>query len=318
MKRVALVFLIGFAVLLGGAAVWAWTPDKSLDELEATYLRSKADYLDVAGLRLHVRDDGPRDAPVIILLHGLASSLHTWEPWAADLSAQYRVIRYDQPGFALTGPDPSGDYSDDRGVAVLGALMDRLGVGEAVLAGNSMGGKIAWKFAAAHPERVRALVLISPDGFASPGFQYGKAPEVPMIMNLMTYVLPKAMLRASLEPAYANPKRLTDKTVDRYYDMLIAPGVRSAIIDRMKQTILVDPVPLLKQVRCPVLLLWGEKDGMIPVANAQDYLKALPDARLSPLSDLGHVPFEEDPQTSLKPVRDFLSSLPPPRQAASP
>jgi pimeloyl-ACP methyl ester carboxylesterase len=316
MKRVAFLFLIGFAVLLGGAAVWALTPDRPLSELEPLYLRAPADYVEVAGIRLHVRDDGPRDAPAVIMLHGFASSLHTWEPWAAALSGGYRVVRYDQPGFGLTGKEPGGDYSDDRGVAILSALMDRLEIRNAVLVGNSMGGKIAWKFAVAHPGRVNALVLVSPDGFASPGFQYGKAPSVPAIMNLMAYALPKAMLRASLEPAYADPKRLTGAIVDRYYDMMLAPGVREAILARMKQTILVDPVPLLAQINAPVLLLWGEKDGMIPFSNAQDYLQVLPDARLVSLPDLGHVPFEEDPAASLTPVKDFLSSLP--RPAASP
>lgn len=316
MKRVAFLFLIGFAVLLGGAAVWALTPDKALSELEPVYLRAPVDYVDVAGIRLHVRDDGPKNAPAVIMLHGFASSLHTWETWAEELSSDYRVVRYDQPGFGLTGKEPNEDYSDDRGVAILSALMDRLEVSSAVLVGNSMGGKIAWKFAVAHPDRVNALVLVSPDGFASPGFQYGKAPSVPAIMNLMAYALPKAMLRASLEPAYAEPKRLTDATVDRYYDMMLAPGVREAILARMKQTILVDPVPLLAHIKAPVLLLWGEKDGMIPYSNAQDYLKVLPDARLVSLPDLGHVPFEEDPATSLTPLKEFLSSLP--RPAASP
>jgi pimeloyl-ACP methyl ester carboxylesterase len=112
----------------------------------------------------------------VILLHGFGASLDTWEPWAGRLSEQFRVIRLDLPGFGLTGADPTGDYSDARAMKLLAGLMDQLGIQRASLIGNSLGGRIAWNFAAMHPDRVRSLVLISPDGFASPGFEYGRAP----------------------------------------------------------------------------------------------------------------------------------------------
>jgi pimeloyl-ACP methyl ester carboxylesterase len=289
-------------------AAWLWTPDRSRSELEAKYLSSPSDYLDVAGIRLHVVDSGPRDGTAIILLHGFGSSLHTWESWAEALSKNYRVIRYDLPGSGLTGPDPIGVYSQARGMEVLAALLDKLSIKQAVLVGNSMGGRLAWNFAAQYPQRVTKLVLISPDGFASPGFEYGKAPAVPAIVKLMKYALPKSMLRANLAPAYADPARLTAATVDRYYDMMLAPGVRGATIARMEQTRLEPPEPLLRRIESPTLLLWGEKDAMIPLSNSSDYLKSLAHAKLVTLPDLGHVPQEEAPAASLPPVQAFLEN----------
>ncbi len=305
--KVLLWSLAVAALILVGAAVWLYTPDKSLAELDAKYAAAPSEFLDVAGMRLHVRDTGPRDAAAVILLHGFGSSLHTWEPWAKALSAKYRVIRYDQPGFGLTGPDPTGDYSDERGMAVLGALMDKLGVARASLIGNSMGGKIAWMFAAEHKERVTKLVLVSPDGFASPGFDYGKKPDVPAFVKLLPYTLPTAMVKMNLAPAYGDPKALTDDLVTRYRDMMLAPGVREAMIARMEQVMLQPPEPMLRKIKAPTLLLWGERDAMIPFANAQDYLKDIPDARLVALPDLGHVPMEEAPARSLVPVMAFLA-----------
>jgi pimeloyl-ACP methyl ester carboxylesterase len=261
----------------------------------------------VAGLRMHVRDTGPTAAPAVILLHGLGSSLHTWEPWAKVLSADYRVIRFDLPGFGLTGPDPTGDYSDERGIAVLAALMDALSVRRAALVGNSMGGKLAWQFAAAHPERVTKLVLISPDGFASPGFEYGKKAKVPVVARLLPYTLPTWMLRANLAPAYSDKSRLTDDTVTRYRDLMLAPGVRRALLDRTAQVLLEPPEPSLRRIQAPTLLVWGEKDALIPFSNAQDYLRSVPNARLVSFTDLGHVPQEEDPVKSLIPVEAFLA-----------
>src|SRR5262249_21333024 len=161
-------------------AKYLWTPDQSRAHLEQKYLASPADYIAVASIRLHVRDTGPRNASsALVLLHGLGSSLHTWEPWAKALSTDHRVVRYDLPRFGLTGPDPTNDYSEGRGMQILAALLDKLGIKRAILIGNSMGGRLAWNFAALHSDRVEKLVLISPDGFQSAGFEYGKAPKVP-------------------------------------------------------------------------------------------------------------------------------------------
>jgi pimeloyl-ACP methyl ester carboxylesterase len=150
-------------------------------------------------------------------------------------------------------------------------------------------------------------VLISPDGFASPGFQYGKAPRVPEFMQLMKFFLPRTLMRMNLETAYADPARLSDPVVDRYYDLLLAPGNRGAIIERMRQSVLEDPVPMLRNIKVPTLLLWGQKDRLIPYANAADYLAALPDAKLVSFPDLGHVPQEEAPAESLAPLETFLA-----------
>jgi len=289
---------------IAALALLLYTPDKSRTALEATY---PGDYHTVDGLRLRVRDTGPRDAPSLIMLHGLGASLETWEPWAQTLSARFRVIRLDLPGFGLTGADPTGDYTDARTIKILIDLLDQLHVNRTALIGNSLGGRIAWNFAALHPDRVTRLVLISPDGFASPGFAYDVPPKTPLMMRALPYIAPRGLLKSSLAAAYANPQNLSEATVTRYRDMMLAPGVRTAILARMDQTILRDPAPILARVTAPTLLLWGEKDGMIPISNAADYLRLLPHATLVRLPDLGHVPFEEDPVTSLAPVERFVS-----------
>ena len=297
---------IAIVLVAIAAGVGLWTPDKNREHLEATYVDDKTDLIMVAGVRLHVRDTGPRNAPVLVMLHGFGSSLQTWQPWAEALEREYRVIRFDLPGSGLSAVDPTGNYRDARSLQVLEALLDTLRVPRATLIGNSMGGRIVWAFAAAYPSRVARLVLISPDGFASPGFEYGKAAEVPASMTLMRYVLPKWLLRMSLKPAYANPAAMTDALATRYYDMMLVPGAREAMLARMQQTVLVDPVPALRRIQAPTLLLWGDQDQMIPFSNAADYQRALPHATLAPLPGLGHLPFEEAPQRSLVPLLEFL------------
>jgi pimeloyl-ACP methyl ester carboxylesterase len=263
--------------------------------------------MQIGGTSLRVRITGPHEAPAVVLLHGFGSSLETWESWAQRLSDDYRVVRFDLPGCGLSEADRSGSYGDARSLELVKALMDALGIKTAVLVGNSMGGRIAWRFAAAFPERTRKLVLISPDGFASPGFQYGKAPQVPATLQLMRFFLPRTLLRTNLAAAYGDPHRLSDAVADRYYELLLAPGNREAMIQRMQQSILEDPVPLLRRISAPTLLLWGKKDRLIPFANSADYLKAFADAQLVAFEDLGHVPHEEAPGESLPAVLHFIS-----------
>ncbi len=309
-KRIAKIFawVLGL-VIVGIAALsfWLYAPDKPRAALEATY---PGDYRTVAEVRLRLRDTGPRDAPALILLHGFGVSLDTWEPWAKALSGEYRVIRFDLPGFGLTGADPTGDYTDARTMRIIIALMDQLHVERAAFIGNSLGGRIAWNFAASHPDRVSELVLISPDGFAGPGFEYDKSPKVPLMMQVLPYVAPRNMLRTSLAAGYAHPETLSEATLTRYRDMLLAPGVRAAMLARMGQVVLRDPVPTLARIKAPTLLLWGENDAMIPISNAADYLRAMPNAKLVRLPNLGHLPFEEDPEGALAPVEQFLSGEP--------
>jgi pimeloyl-ACP methyl ester carboxylesterase len=299
-----MISLLLIALLLG--AGWAWTPDLDRATLEARHAGPPSRFVQAAGLRLHVRDTGPRDAPAVLLLHGFGASLHTWDAWATVLEADHRVIRFDLPAAGLTGADPGGDYSDARSVEVIAALMDALSLPRAHLVGHSMGGRLAWRFAAEQPARVDKLVLVAPDGFASPGFEYGKAPAVPLAVRLMPWALPRAVLRMGLAPAWADPDALSDATVDRYHDLMRAPGVRRALIERMAQTVLQEPGPWLRRIRAPVLLLWGEQDPMIPLANAADYQRELLSSKLVALPGVGHLPQEEAPEASVAAVRDFL------------
>ncbi len=129
-------------------------------------------------------------------------------------------------------------------------------------------------------------------------------------MRVLPYTLPTALLRATLAPAYAHASAMTDALVMRYRAMMLAPGVRQAILDRMPQTVLVPPEPLLRRIMAPTLLLWGEKDGMVPFSNAPDYLRDIANVRLIALPDIGHLPQEEAPAQSVAALRAFLAEAP--------
>lgn len=320
LRRNGIVAGLGIFAILVGAVAWLWTPDLDRVALEAEYAPPPSQFVELSGVRLHLRSSGPtispptmtqsgpprEPAPTVVLLHGFGSSLHTWEDWVPVLSKDFRVIRYDLPGHGLTGTDASGDYTDARGMVVLLDLINHLGIQKISLVGHSIGGRLAWNFAASHPERIEKLVLVAPDGFASPGFAYDKPPEIGLSLHAMRYVLPKTLLRMSLEPAYANASIMTDQLLRRYHDLMRAPGVRPALIARLEQSTLQDPNPTLAKIKAPTLLLWGDRDAMIPVNNAGDYLRVLPNARVIRLPGVGHLPQEEAPAESVRSVHQFL------------
>jgi pimeloyl-ACP methyl ester carboxylesterase len=306
MKRLSVMLTLTTLSVLTVLFFGLWTPDLPRADLEARYLQAPSDLRTVGPWRLHLRDSGPRQAPVVVLLHGFGASLQTWDAWARGLSETHRVIRLDFPGSGLSPPDPEHDYTDARSLQLLRSLLDELGVSRATLVGHSMGGRIAWTFAAQHPERTDKLVLIAPDGFASEGFEYGKPMDVPFSLSLMRQVLPKPLLRMSLKSAYAQPESLTDALTTRYHELLLAPGARQAMLDRLKQTALQEPGPLLRQIKAPTLLVWGESDAMIPASNARDYLQAIVGSRLFLYPGVGHLPHEEASEVSLKALVDFL------------
>jgi len=285
-----------------------WTPDLERAELEKRYFSSSPQIIDVDGLKIYYKETGPQAAPALLLLHGFGSSLQAWDDWSVKLAQKYRVIRLDLPGFGLTGASPANDYSEEKDLAILTHFADKLGLEKFSVIGHSMGGKMAWSLAASQPERVQALVLMAPDGFPETKDIGTKPYEVPAIMGLIKYVLPKYLVRKSIEPAFAEADALNSALVNRYYDMLRAPGVRGAILERSNQTIYTDPVPRLKAIKAPTLLIWGEQDQMIPSTNAQSYANVLSNSTTVIVPKLGHLLQEEQPEKGLAAVIQFLDS----------
>ena len=155
--RSLLLLLAGALFFAAVGIVMTWAPDVPVDELKARWARPPSRFIAVNGMQVHLRDEGPHDDPApIVLLHGTSASLHTWDGWAQALREKRRVIRFDLPGFALTGPNPDNDYSIDAYVRFVKAVMDELGVQRFVIAGNSLGGQVAWAATAALPDRVTA------------------------------------------------------------------------------------------------------------------------------------------------------------------
>ena len=313
--------LLGRAVLLivvivGALLIAFRTPDTDPAAMRAKYGGPPSQYVDLGGgLTVHLRDTGPRDGPVLVLIHGSNASLHTWEPWAERLGNRYRVIRFDLPGHGLTGANPTHRYATADFVDVVERVRAKLGLAGFALAGNSMGGGVAWHYALAHPRRVAALILVDSVGQPEPGSQTPplafRIARMPIIRNLATVVTPRSLIADGLPQAYANPKLADDKAIDLYWELLRYPGNREATIERFATPS--DPATpaLLKRLTMPVLILWGAQDHLIPVSSAQWLHANIRGSKLIVYPETGHIPIEERADQSAADLRAFLQGASP-------
>lgn len=299
-------------VILAVIAIWAYEPDIPAARLEERYASDgHSQFMALMGMRVHFRDQGPRsDSLPLVLVHGTSSSLHTWDSLVAMMSAQKRLIRMDLPAFGLTGPHPAGDYSIGAYNRFLDSFLTRLGVDSFIMAGNSLGGAIAWNHAVAYPGKVRGLILVNAGGYprkdekGSLGF---KLAAMPVVGSILTSCTPRWLIRKSIGNAYYDPSRISEETVTRYHEMILREGNRDATLSLFRTRNRPSP-ERIRELRCPTLVLWGRHDQLISVDNAAKFGRDIPGARVVVLENSGHVPMEENPVETAAEVRRFLSA----------
>jgi pimeloyl-ACP methyl ester carboxylesterase len=307
--------LAALVVLVTAIAVIAtWQPDIPVDQLKAKYAPPPSQFLALDGMQVHYRDEGPRtDAEPIILVHGTSASLHTFDGWTAELAKTRRVIRFDTPGFGLTGPNATGDYSIAMYARFVVGMMDALKVDKAVLAGNSLGGEIAWATAVAYPARVTKLGLIDAAGypFIPKSIPIGfRIARTPVLRDLIQYTLPRGVVEASIRNVMGNPAKATPELVTRYYDLTAREGNRKAVGRRFKhleaEQLRAQDYVKIKGIKQPTLIMWGGQDRLIPPENGKRFEADIAGSQHVVFDDLGHVPHEEDPARTVAAFVAFL------------
>jgi len=311
----ALVRAIGILLMLTALVVTlTHAPDRSVDSLVTRWAPPPSDFMYVRGQFVHFRDEGPRDDPApLVLLHGTAASLHTWQGWAGALRARKRVITFDLPGFGLTGPFtgeyPRDDYRADNLARFTLDFLDALHVQRFAIGGNSLGGEVAWRVAAAAPTRVERLILVDATGYAfvperiPVGFQ---AARIPVINRISEFLTPRTLVEDSIKDVYGDPSRVTGALVDRYFEMMTREGNRHALNVRMREIASDIASDRIRTLKLPTLILWGALDHLVPPVNAERFHHDIAGSQLVVFPGLGHVPMEEDAQGTVVPVKAFL------------
>ncbi len=309
LKILAAVAII-LVVIIGSL----YRPDLSEAEAVQRYQTPESQFMEVLDARVHLRIRGT--GPALMLIHGSFSSLHTWQPWEDSLSLEFTTISMDLPGHGLTGPNREGDYSQGYYTRIAFGIADQLGIDTFHVAGNSMGGNVAYSMALQQPERIASLILIDAAGppirsnpkprSASGSPFIFKLLSTPVLSTMMVKCTPKFLFRSTLKDVYGDPELIMDQQVDRYYDLILRDGNREATLQRIRGRRSETPDGV---VTCPTFILWGAKDRWIPASTAERFHEAIPGSVVHVMEGTGHVPMEEQPTESMRSVREFLRQL---------
>lgn len=301
-----MLIILGILVLLVLGYSWMnYAADKSLEELKTKWSYDNSQFLEMDGMPVHYRINGA-GAP-LVLIHGTGASLHTWEEWTKILEKDYKVISLDMPAFGLTGPNPERIYTLEFYAKFLDKFLTKIEVDTFSIAGNSLGGGIAWKYASLFPDKVESMILIDPLGYPRKG-------ELPFALRLaadknaskfLKTITPRSLFYKSMNEVYYNDDFVTDELVNRYYDLYLREGNRQAFVDRAMSIEKIDTLEIAT-IKTPTLILWGEKDEWISPEDALKFKRDIKDSELITYPNAGHVPMEELPQLTAHDTRIFL------------
>ena len=285
-----LVATLAIAFLL---AAWAYQ-DIPAETLEARYGNEASRFMNVAGARIHYRDEGPRDAPAIVLVHANFASLLGWEPWADALKDKYRVIRFDMTSHGLTGPDPKGDYSLERTMELTEKFVDAVGLERFTIGGTSLGGTVSLLYTINHPDRIDNLILLSP-GSLEGREQKERRGDVPDAAYILKYIMPRAIPKSFLTSGFGSQSQPSEELIDQWFELWRLEGQREAQLDRLSQYKVFDVESAFRAVNVPVLLLWGEENTTAKFEQAEEVQHLLENADVTYISypGVGHMAVQQ-------------------------
>jgi pimeloyl-ACP methyl ester carboxylesterase len=300
-------------------AVWLKLrgPDIPYAELEAKYaVGSSAHFVDLpGGFHVHYDEQGDPGLPLLVLLHGFGDSYTSWEGWTRVLAPKFHVISLDFPGHGLTRAPEGYALGSDSLADFVDAFAQQLNLPKFAVAGNSMGGGVAWNLAVRHPERLDALILVDAAGFPNE-----KPPaSVPLAFKILKYRLGRAFLRnidnrplidEGLKTDVYDKAVITPALVDRWAQFQRAPGHRAILMAVNPAQFGHASAAVLGAIQVPTLILQGENDVLVEPASAHKFAAAIPGAKLILYPHVGHLPQIEIPQQSAADVAEFLQAGP--------
>lgn len=308
--------LAGVVVLVVIAAWFKYRgPDIPYETLDAKFADEHSHFVDLPqGIRLHYKDEGKPDGPLLILLHGYGDSFTSWEGWVEALKDRYRLISLDFPGHGLTRAPASYRLDGDSLADLVEAFAARADLPRFALAGNSMGGGVAWRYAVRHPDRLQALILVDAAGFPP------EAPpkEVPLAFKILRYEWGRKLLASidntplidqGLKADVYDKSLITPTLVARWAEFQRAPGHRDILmgISPLKQ--LAATTEVVARIKAPTLVMHGAADVLIELNSSRRMAAAIPGARLIVYPNVGHLPQIEIPQRSAADVAEFLGGI---------
>jgi len=282
-----------FPVLLLSAATGCRAPALPEAQLFPAGTQFTARYLPVEGTRIRYIDAG-RGAPVVFL-HGLGASMYAWRKnLGAVAAAGFRVIAFDNRGFGLSDKPP-GPYDNAAYARLASALMDSLGLSDAVLVGHSMGGAIAAEVAIEYPQRVRGLVLIASAGLGAREPLLFRVARWPVLGPAVLAFRGRGLTARLLKSTFFDPGKVTEADVDQYYAPVALPDYGRALRGALRHFRFDALGGRLDRIAAPTLVLWGEEDRWAPLGLGRALAGGITRSAFLSVPHAGHAVQEEAP-----------------------
>lgn len=270
-------------------------------------------FVEIDGVRVHYQEAGERNHPALVLIHGFASSTLVWSKVFLNLAeAGFRVIAVDLLGYGYSGKPRNGEYTIAGQASLLMKLLEYLGIKRATLVGSSYGGAVAATCALDHAQRVDKLVLVGTVNNNQPlRYHLMRLFSSPVLGDVVSPLLigSRRLLRKRMKRVYDRHEWVLDeRRVDARHFPLRASGTHRAMIRTVRSW---DAERISRDahlIQQPTLLLWGENDIDIPLADGERLHEDIPGSRLIVFLNCGHLPHEEYPETFTKVVVDFCKS----------
>lgn len=284
------------------------------DELHARYTNPESRFAEIDGTRVHYRVEGK--GPPLVLVHGMLGNLQTWDGWVERLAEHFTIYRTDVPGFGLTGPVMSGNYTPEYSLYFFEETRKFFGLDRFHVAGSSLGGFFAWYYAAHYPQHIDRMVLIDPLSYPQ------RAPKVMRFtMSWPTrlfapHCVPRPFIVNSLREIYGDSTRIARGTARRYHELLLREGNREAMMEFFALSDLFFRPDAdgqgkyarhIAEVKCPTLVMWGENDAWIPVRHTEAFRRDIPHCEIKLYPGVGHIPMEEIPGPTAADALAFLT-----------
>lgn len=283
--------------------------DLSVEELKQKYGKPEDKYFSYQGLQVRYRDEGT--GPVVVLVHGVCSSLETWDGWVPSLKEHYRVIRMDMPGFGMTGAALDPDmYTAERYLEFMDVFLSSLHIERCSMAGNSLGAYMTWNYALLHPEKMDKIILIDPIGYHQRLPWMLDFASSPLVRPISRRMAPRFLCDMSVYQVYGDKSKVTEEAKQRYADYMMREGTKSAWVDifiaMQKKNDSPDLSKGIPDIKTPTLIMWGKKDEWIPYELMSKWQKDLPSAQYISYESAGHTSMEEIPDITVKDAMEFL------------
>jgi pimeloyl-ACP methyl ester carboxylesterase len=269
-------------------------------------------YVEVGGKRIRYWAAG--EGPAVVLVHGLSNSAEFWQYNIAALAVRHRVYALDLLGFGKSDKE-IGQFSLPYAAAFMADFLDAVGVGQASLVGNSLGGVICAQTAAQYPERVERLILVDPAGFGRELNPFLRVWSIPRVGSGVFWIYQRLFPRVKNWVFY-NSACLDEAWVANVAEVLRSPGVRENVITvartgvslrgGQREELFRDLHRLLAASSVPTLIIWGSRDFVVPLAHAYAAQKVIPNSEVRVMRRCGHIPQVERPDEFNALVLDFL------------